>query len=96
MNNNFLNLCEAGKLEEIKQYLSEKEDITVKDMFGRNALHIAALKGYTEIVQLLIDAGVPADEPDKDGETPLYKAGQNGFLDIAEIFIKNGANIYIK
>jgi ankyrin repeat protein len=38
------------------------------------AIHVAAWRGYPAIVQILIDAGSPVDEPDKHGHTPLQLA----------------------
>lgn len=38
------------------------------------AIHVAAWRGFPEIVQILIDAGSPVDVPDKHNHTPLMLA----------------------
>ncbi|QDU07154.1 ankyrin repeat domain-containing protein [Gimesia aquarii] len=40
----------------------------------RSALHIAAMMGQLEVIDLLLDAGVPIDLADKQGITPLVAA----------------------
>lgn len=46
---------------------------------GRTALHIAALKGNAELVQLLLDHGAPArGAPDGTGELPMHLAAWKG------------------
>ncbi|WP_207512632.1 ankyrin repeat domain-containing protein [Longitalea luteola] len=41
---------------------------------GSLAIHIAAWRGYPEVVQVFIAAGSPVDVPDKNGQTPLALA----------------------
>ncbi len=46
-----------GKLDLIKTYFSEGADVNSKNDDGSTALSLAAEEGYTEIVELLINAG---------------------------------------
>jgi ankyrin repeat protein len=41
---------------------------------GSLAIHVAALRGYPAVVQLLIESGALVDVPDKNGQTPLALA----------------------
>ncbi|OQP41083.1 hypothetical protein A4H97_15925 [Niastella yeongjuensis] len=41
---------------------------------GSLAIHVAAFRGYPEVVKTLIAAGSPVDVPDKNGQTPLALA----------------------
>uniref|UniRef100_A0A8C0HGX2 Protein phosphatase 1 regulatory subunit n=1 Tax=Chelonoidis abingdonii TaxID=106734 RepID=A0A8C0HGX2_CHEAB len=57
----------SGKLEDIKQPRS-----------GATALHVAAAKGYSEVMRLLIQAGFNLNVQDNDGWTPLHAAAHWG------------------
>ena len=50
------------------------------------ALHIAAARGYVNIVDLLLDSGATADACDSNGFTPFYFACQNGHEDVVKQF----------
>lgn len=41
---------------------------------GSLSIHVAAWRGFANVLQVLIDAGSPVDVPDKNGETPLTLA----------------------
>nr|XP_056719624.1 protein phosphatase 1 regulatory subunit 12C isoform X2 [Euleptes europaea] len=45
---------------------------------GATALHVAAAKGYVEVMRLLLQAGYDPNVQDKDGWTPLHAAGHWG------------------
>ncbi|XP_064359659.1 protein phosphatase 1 regulatory subunit 12C isoform X4 [Dromaius novaehollandiae] len=45
---------------------------------GASALHVAAAKGYIEVMRLLLQAGHDPDVRDKDGWTPLHAAAHWG------------------
>lgn len=45
---------------------------------GASALHVAAAKGYIEVMRLLLAAGYDPDVRDKDGWTPLHAAAHWG------------------
>nr|XP_048682660.1 protein phosphatase 1 regulatory subunit 12B isoform X4 [Caretta caretta] len=64
----------CGKLEDIKQPRS-----------GATALHVAAAKGYTEVMRLLIQAGFNLNVQDNDGWTPLHAAAHWGVKEACTI-----------
>ena len=41
---------------------------------GLTALHLAAEKGQTSVIEALIEAGLPVDVTDHYNYTPLFKA----------------------
>jgi hypothetical protein len=41
---------------------------------GSLAIHVAAWRGFPNVVKVLIEAGSPVDVPDKNGQTPLALA----------------------
>jgi len=61
---------------------------------GNTPLHIAAMFGYVDIVNLLLkndDANVDATAP--DGNTPLHIAAMFRNVEIVDLLLKNGANV---
>jgi len=70
---------------------------------GRSALMIAAYKGYTEIVELLLNSnddpklyrGADTSEQDYDGKTALMMAVEQNHLDIVKLLLNHGAKIKI-
>lgn len=51
-------------------------DINKRGSDGQTALLIAASKGHSKIVEMLLEAGADARIPNKHGETPADKARQ--------------------
>ena len=45
-------------------------------------LHLAAYFGLELVVRLLVEKGADVKAADKDGQTPLYQASKNGYLEI--------------
>ena len=63
----------------MKTLLSAKPKLMARNPYGETALMIAALRGHTEIVRMLLGQGAPVDHP---GWTPLIYASVHGRLDI--------------
>ncbi|XP_073904727.1 protein phosphatase 1 regulatory subunit 12B isoform X2 [Castor canadensis] len=64
----------SGKIEDVKQARS-----------GATALHVAAAKGYSEVLRLLIQAGYELNVQDHDGWTPLHAAAHWGVKEACSI-----------
>lgn len=60
---------------------------------GATALHVAAAKGYTQLLELLIKAGGNIKAADKDGWTPLHAAAHWAERDSCKILMEHGASI---
>ncbi len=58
--------------------------------FGWDLLHIAAIKGFSEIASLLIKAGADVECTDNFGRTPLHWACQFGHAPIVHSLIDSG------
>ncbi|XP_066447797.1 protein phosphatase 1 regulatory subunit 12A isoform X2 [Eleutherodactylus coqui] len=56
---------------------------------GGTALHVAAAKGYTEVLKLLIQAGYDINVKDYDGWTPLHAAAHWGKEEACRILVEN-------
>ncbi|XP_072804955.1 protein phosphatase 1 regulatory subunit 12B isoform X3 [Vicugna pacos] len=63
-----------GKIEDVRQPRS-----------GATALHVAAAKGYSEVLRLLIQAGYELNVQDLDGWTPLHAAAHWGVREACSI-----------
>ncbi|XP_004625414.1 protein phosphatase 1 regulatory subunit 12B isoform X6 [Octodon degus] len=64
----------SGKIEDVRQARS-----------GATALHVAAAKGYAEVLRLLIQAGYELNVQDHDGWTPLHAAAHWGVKEACSI-----------
>ncbi|KAL0609051.1 Protein phosphatase 1 regulatory subunit 12B, partial [Plecturocebus cupreus] len=64
----------SGKIEDVRQARS-----------GATALHVAAAKGYSEVLRLLIQAGYELNVRDCDGWTPLHAAAHWGVKEACSI-----------
>lgn len=60
------------------------------------ALHAACANGFISVVHVLTQAGVQLDTLDKEHNTALILATQNGHNDIVKYLIKAGASITLK
>lgn len=65
-------------------------DLDAREESGATALHIAAGRGFTEIVRRLLDAGAAATAPDGAGRTPADVARLQGHGE-AEALLKGRA-----
>jgi len=59
-------------------------------------LHVACLSNSLEVVQCLVDMGVPLDYRDLAGDTALHKAGRKGYSHIYQRLRSLGASTTIK
>lgn len=67
--------------------------LDMADSNSRTALYLAAEKGHTDCVKLLLDQGASIDAVDKDGHTPLFAAGWHGHADCVKLLLDRGANV---
>ena len=80
----------------IEVFIAEKGvDMTV-GQGGDTMLMLAANKGYTETVELLIKHGANLNIQSNDGDTALILAANKGYTETVELLIKHGANLNIQ
>ena len=73
--------------------LKEGVDLLHRDKYGWSVLHHAAVRGFAQMVGLLIDDGkVPLDELDNEGFTALMRAAGGGWLDTVKVLLESGAS----
>lgn len=90
---------DKGDIDALKKYLDKKPDLSKPNKYGFTPLHCVAtantleLSVIMEMLQLLIDAGAPLEQPSKDGRTPLYLLAEFSWhLEPVKLLIDAGAN----
>ncbi|KAM5132443.1 protein phosphatase 1 regulatory subunit 12C isoform 1-T1 [Mantella aurantiaca] len=68
----------AGKIEDIRHPKT-----------GASALHVAAAKGYIEVMRLLLQANFDSNIQDKDGWTPLHAAAHWGVEEACRLLVEH-------
>lgn len=84
-----------GNLEMASLLLGKGANPNAKGLAGMSLL-IYAVDGDEpdyEIVKLLIDSGVDVNAADRNGETPLRFAIENGLFEIVQLLVESGAVI---
>nr|XP_026696402.1 protein phosphatase 1 regulatory subunit 12A isoform X2 [Ciona intestinalis] len=59
---------------------------------GATALHVAAAKGYIDVIRLLLQSGMDVNLRDNDGWTPLHAASHWSQQEAAKLLSDRGAN----
>ena len=62
---------------------------------GATALHVAAAKGYTKVLSLLLAGRADVDKQDNDGWTPLHAAAHWGQKESCEMLLASMADMDI-
>ncbi|XP_025025807.1 protein phosphatase 1 regulatory subunit 12B isoform X3 [Python bivittatus] len=77
---------EQQMLQDARQWLNKRKIEERKHpRTGATALHVAAAKGYCEVMRLLIQAGFNVNIQDNDGWTPLHAAAHWGVKEACTI-----------
>ncbi|MGV8122785.1 MAG: ankyrin repeat domain-containing protein [Candidatus Xenobiia bacterium LiM19] len=92
-------------IEIVKMLIAAGADVNVKPehktnpMKGTYPLQIAAIKGWTEMAELLLSAGARGVINEKDDVyhyTPLHHAAEQGNKALVELLVNNGADKEVK
>lgn len=62
------------------------------DRHGKTGLHIAAMHGHYQMVEILLGQGAEINAADKNGWTPLHCAAKAGHLDVVKLLSESGAS----
>ena len=63
------------------------------DGLGRTAMHAAAIRGYTDIVSLLLENEADVDRQDESGATSLHSAAVRGTISVGKCLLDHGADL---
>ncbi|XP_074029955.1 myosin binding subunit isoform X5 [Leptinotarsa decemlineata] len=97
--------CEAARNEEemimlrdAKDWLATKSSLVNEPhpKNGSTALHVAAAKGYMDVLKILIQCGADIDAQDVDGWTPLHAAAHWGQKEACQYLAEKLADMEAK
>ncbi|XP_064416419.1 protein phosphatase 1 regulatory subunit 12C isoform X2 [Latimeria chalumnae] len=81
---------EEVMLQDARQWLNRgKVEDVQHPKTGASALHVAAAKGYIEVIRLLLQAGCDSRVRDNDGWTPLHAAAHWGVEEACRLLAEN-------
>jgi len=86
----------ANNEKALKILLDFGANINIENLYGWTSLHIAACRGYLNIVQTIIKAGGDVNYLDHDGRSPLFFASHYHKIETVKILIENSAKVNIK
>ena len=81
----------GNNVKEVRALITGRSDLVGSvSGGGMTALHIAAARGYFDVVLLLIEKGADVNARTLHDSTPLAFAVVNNHSDVAELLIENG------
>lgn len=85
--------CVKGNLEVIKLLLKSGGNVNVADIYGWTPLMRAVDRNRIEVVKLLLEIQpVDVNAANDQGITALHFAAEKGYLSIAQLLVKSGAD----
>ncbi|GIZ02884.1 transient receptor potential cation channel subfamily A member 1 homolog [Caerostris extrusa] len=63
------------------------------DHYDNSPLHIAALKGFLEVSEILLNCGAEIERKNEHEQTPLHLAAKNGHVDTVQLLIQKSKTI---
>ncbi len=93
-NEKLLAAADAGDIERVKEAIKSGADIHVQsEFFEDSALHIAASKGYLDIVKFLVENDADLLLTNGTDMTPLHLAARDGQEHVVEYLLEKAGNI---
>jgi ankyrin repeat protein/predicted DNA-binding WGR domain protein len=87
----------AGRVENVRFLIENNRSIpAAKDRQGYSAIHLAAENGHTEVIKVLIEAGVKVALGGPDRKTALHIAAARGDLEMVQFLVENNAKVTVK
>ncbi len=85
---------DSGNYDSVKRLVEEhKADVNSSDGLRRKAIHYAAVRGNTGIIEYLLQHGADINSLDGNGSTALHLAAARGNTGIIEYLLQRGADI---
>jgi ankyrin repeat protein len=85
--------CTDDKLDRVKQVYEERpHDLNIADNAGNTPLQIAALQGFVEIVEFLLEKRAEVNTRNIEKDTPLIDAVENGHDEVVKLLLDHGAD----
>ncbi len=87
------NLADDRKLNEAMAVLLVESGAKLQEFsFGNTDLHLAAIRGFADLVRVLVRHGADVNAVNDHGHTPLYYAARHGHRKAAEALLAAGAD----
>ena len=83
----------SGHLEMVRYLVERGADIHAQIYDGRKAFNLAITNGHKSVVEYLFSRGNGPNETGSSGHTPLMIAAENNFYDLAQLLIRQGADV---
>jgi len=88
-----LNAAALNDLQALVDAIDDGADLNVKNPTMDSALHLAARKGFTDIVMTLLEACANVNIADDKGVCPIHLAAQRKHLKCLQALVKAKANV---
>lgn len=86
--------ADRGDMSAVSSLLDQSIDADTQiPILGSSPLILAAAKGHTEIVRLLLDRGAHINATDHTGWTPLHAAIYGGHAEVVQCLLERGAQL---
>lgn len=77
----------------VKRPIKRRVGTIRRNAKGETQLHVACINGDIGAVERLLSSGHPTNVRDHCGWSPLHEAANHGYVDIAELLLRHGANV---
>lgn len=91
----FFSACYNADVKAIEKAMDEGQDVSVRDVNRRTALHFCAGNGLPTLCKRLLDMGAEINAQDVLGYTPLHMAAGYRKLDTVQVLVEAGADANI-
>lgn len=91
----YVNAAAEGDVDTVKKYIQQGGDVNSCTKSGESAVGFAIMMKHTEVVNLLLDAGLDVNSfiNEHDGNTPLHEAAFAGSVELVGKMIECGADV---
>ncbi|XP_059836098.1 ankyrin repeat and death domain-containing protein 1A-like isoform X1 [Hypanus sabinus] len=84
-----------GNLTILQTLVKAGATVTARNRLGQTLLHCAALQGHPSVIRYVAEdlEGIPVDDPDQNGKTPLLLAAESGHSDVLRLLRDLGCDL---
>jgi hypothetical protein len=86
---------DINKLARVADFLTEDFIRTKGLSEDYSLLHLAAMAGLSEVVELILSSGADVDIKNTKGQTPLYCAAKSGHEGVVEVLVDHDASAFL-
>ncbi|XP_062897896.1 ankyrin repeat and death domain-containing protein 1A-like isoform X1 [Mobula hypostoma] len=84
-----------GNLSTLQTLAKAGATLTARNRLGQTLLHCAAVQGHPSVIRYVVEdlEGIPVDDPDQNGKTPLLLAAESGHSDVLSLLCELGCDL---